>query len=298
MSVRRVVLLGGTGFVGRALARRLVRAVIHVRAVGRHPGRAEPVPAGVVAVRGDVHEVDALRPLLADSDAAVYLPGRVLGRTQAPFRLLHAIAAQNCARVARECGVKHFIYLSALGATDDALAWSDRTKAEGERLVTGAFPEAVVVRPSLVLGPEDHFSTEMIGLMQRLPLLPVIGPDTRVQPVHIDDLADALCTLLVNRPNAAGTVEAAGPTVWRLIELLAALRRMAGARCRLLPLPWLAARMLAIVASTLPGPPLCPDQVRLMRTDKTATGEHPGLPGLGVRPRDPLNRTGQDADPP
>ncbi|MFP4334271.1 MAG: NAD(P)H-binding protein [Wenzhouxiangella sp.] len=289
MSVGRITLLGGTGLIGRALSRRLVAAGLDVQVVSRHAEAARDLPAGIRARSADVRDRRAMRAALAGSDAAVYLPGRVQGRRRSDFAEIHRLAAQGCAICAREIGLSRFIFLSALGAAPDASAWADQTKAEGEQSVAEEFPAAVVVRPSLVFGPRDHFRHQMLGLMRRLPLLPVIGPATRVQPVHIDDLVEALQRLLQARQQHDRIVQAAGPRVWRLIDLLAALRDQARIRCRLLALPEWAALMLAGAAAILPNPPLSPDQVRLMRSDKIAEPGIPQLADLGIRARDPMD---------
>jgi uncharacterized protein YbjT (DUF2867 family) len=284
-----VTLLGGTGFVGRALAARLAACEAAVRVVARQAASVDDLPPGVQAISGDVRDRSAMRQVLAGSDAAVYLPGRVHGHRRASFHEIHVQGAVNCAEAAAACGVSRFLYLSALGVAPDAPAWSDQTKAEGEQRVVKVFPGAISVRPSLVLGPGDHFSTEMLGLMRRLPLMPVIGPDTRVQPVHIDDLVEGLGELTMGSRPTGCLVQAAGPRVWRMAELLGAMRDRDGLRCRLLPLPDPIAMVLAAVAGLLPGAPLCRDQVRLMRTDKIADPTMPGLQSLGISSRGPLD---------
>lgn len=288
MSPARITLLGGTGFIGRALSTRLVAAGSCVRVLSRHAETAADLAAGVSACSADVRDRHAVSAALADSDAAVYLPGRVQGRRRTDFEEIHAQAAQTSAACARRAGVTRFIYLSALGAGLKASAWADQTKAEGELGVVKAFPGAVIVRPSLVFGRNDHFSNDMLDLMRRIPLLPVIGPRTRVQPLHIDDMVEALRRLLHGQQVHANILQAAGPRVWRHIDLLAALRDRADVRCRLLALPEWLAFALAVAAGILPQPPLSPDQIRLMRSDKTADPQKAQLSDLGIVPRDPL----------
>jgi uncharacterized protein YbjT (DUF2867 family) len=225
---------------------------------------------------------------LAGQQAALYLPRRVCGPDRHAFHALHVNAARSCAEIASKHGLSRFAFISALGVDSEATAWSDQTKAEGEMAVRLAFPDAVAIRPSLVLGPSDHFSTPMTRLMRRMPLLPVIGPDTRVQPVHVDDLAEAACRLLTGDPAKVNVVQAAGPRIWRIVDLLAELRDQSGLRCGLLPLPELVAMILATAAGLLPNPPLCRDQVRLMRTDKISHPDHPDLLDLGITARDPM----------
>ncbi len=289
MRVERAALLGGTGFVGRALAARLVRAGVAVRVVARNADAAEGLPEGVTALSADVLDAAAIRRAMAECEAAVYLPGLVHGRSRRVFHDVHVRGAQSCADIARELGLQRFIFLSALGAAAGAPAWSDQTKAEGEREVARSFPGTVVVRPSLVLGPGDHFSTRMLDLMRRLPVLPVVGPGTRIQPVHIKDLADALRGLLKDPLEAGPVIQAAGPRVWTMIELLEVMRERSRVRCRLLGLPESVVLALAAVAERLPESPICRDQVRLMRTDKIADAGLADLATLGIEPADPLS---------
>lgn len=288
MSLQRVTLLGGTGFLGRALAARLAAAGIAVRAVARRAATATNLPAGVSAFAADVHDTRRIREAVADADAVVYLPGRVAGRSESPFRALHVTAPRACAEQAAAAGAARFVHVSALGVRHDAPAFADRTKAEGERAVNAVFPDATIVRAGLALGPGDHFAAPLAAAMHRFPVLPVPGPRTRIQPLHPDDLVAALIAAM-QRDDARGrTHEAGGPRTLTMHDLLKAVRRAAGARCWLLPLPDWAALTAGALAELAPGPPFCRDQVRLMRTDKVVRGDLPGLDGLGVAARDPV----------
>ena len=289
MKLNCVTLLGGSGFVGRTLARQLAAAGIEVRAIGRQAEHRAVLPAGVTPWSADVHDADAMHRALSGADAAVYLPGLVQGRNRREFQRIHVDAARACAQAARAQGLPRFIYVSALGARADASALADQTKALGEQAVAGAFPGAGIVRSSLVLGPDDHFSGPMARLMRRVPVLPVIGPGTLVQPLHVDDLAEGLHAMLRRDDTTGLTCDAAGPARHTMLELLDRIRGAASARCRLLALPEWAALGLATITEPLPGRPLCRDQVRLMRTHKVPDGEHPTLTDLGIHTRDPLS---------
>jgi NADH dehydrogenase len=230
---------------------------------------------------------------LSGADCAIYLPGLVRGRRLGEFRSLHVDCARACAEAAHALGIRRFAYVSALGVSLDAPALADQTKAEGERAVAEAFPGATTIRPSLVLGPGDHFTGPMTRLMRRLPLLPVVGAATRVQPLHVDDLATGMQVILEREDSAGRCYEAGGPAVLTLLELLEQVRAVATARCRLLVVPEWAALGLGAVAECFPGRPLCRDQVRLMRTDKVLSGLQPGLAELGIAPRNPLESLGE-----
>jgi len=288
MALHRVTLLGGTGFVGRALAARLTAAGVEVRAVARNAHSARGLPHGVSAFAADVRDARRIRRAVADAGAVVYLPGMVTGRSESPFRELQVNAARNCAEQAAAEGVTRFVHVSALGARRDAPAAADRTKAEGERAVSSVFPDATVVRAGLTLGPDDHFATPLAAAMRAYPVLPVPGPATRIQPLHLDDLVAGLLAAMERDDTNGRTYEAGGPTTWTMHELVKAVCRAAGARCWLPPLPEWLALAAGAVAELAPDPRFCRDQVRLMRTDKVVRGDLPTLGRLGVNPRDPV----------
>ncbi|SDG56705.1 NADH dehydrogenase [Limimonas halophila] len=288
MSLQRVTLLGGTGFVGRALAARLAAEGVAVRVVARNAHTATDLPEGVGALAADVRDARAVRRALADANAVVYLPGCVTGRSESPFRELHVNAPRACAEQAATEGVTRFVYVSALGVRRDAPSHADRTKAEGERAVAAVFPDATVVRAGLTLGAGDHFATPLADAMRRYPLLPVLGPGTRIQPLHRDDLVAALTAAMRRDDTNGRTYEAGGPTTLSMHALVKAVRRAAGAHCWLPPLPQGLAMAAGALAELAPTPRFCRDQVRLMRTDKVVRGDLPTLDRLGITPRDPV----------
>jgi len=282
MTAGRVTLLGGTGFLGRALAARLVEQGVAVRAVARH-ATAAVLPEGVEAFAGDVQDSSRMRQALSGADCVVYLPGVVREASGQTFRALHLDAPRACAAAAREQGATGFVFLSALGVGRDAPAAADRTKAEGEAAIAEAFPGATIVRPSLVFGPGDHFVTGTARLLTRLPAFPLLaGGHTRFQPVHVADLTAALAAMVSDPARQGRIYEIGGPETRTLAELVAAIRDAAGAGCRLVPLSPALSLVLAQALAVLPNPPVTPDGVRLLRTDKTVGGAHPGLASLGV----------------
>jgi uncharacterized protein YbjT (DUF2867 family) len=287
MPGRTVTLIGGTGFIGHALALRLARAGLETRIVSRRPIAAAALPHGATHIVADARDSRALAPALASAAAVVYLPGLVHGTTLHEFRRIHVDAANRCATLAARAGAARFVYVSALGVRADAAAMSDRTKAEGEAAVAAAFADSVVFRPSLVIGPGDHVLAPVAAMMRRTPVLPVIGPSTRIQPVHVDDLISGLEVAVRVQQLPDRIFEAAGPKTWTMLELLRHIKAAAGLRCALLPLPRGLALALAAITERLPGRPLVRDQVRLMATDKIATGAHAGLDAIGINARDP-----------
>jgi NADH dehydrogenase len=278
-------LIGGSGFLGRALVQRLQAADWAVRVCARNPERAD-LPVGVTVRACDAAAPGQLDDALAGSDAVVYLPGLVSEADQT-FQQIHRHAAANAAAAAHAAGARRFVYLSALGVRAGAPGAADRTKAAGEAAVRDAFPGAEVVRPSMVVGVGDHFVSATARMLPDLPIYPLLGSGrTRFQPIHRNDLTDAVVALLA-RPGAGQgrTYELAGPEVWTLAEVVAAVRRAAGVGTPLVPVPFWLAGPLARAAALVPGMPLSLEQVRLLRTDKVAGGHHPTCAELGVTPR-------------
>lgn len=286
MNIRRVTLLGGTGFIGRAVAAHMAASGIEVIAAARHAESAK-LPASVTPLHLDVRDEERVRHAVAKADAVAYLPGIVQAREEATFRAVHVDGPRACARAARAAGTKHFVFVSALGVRRDAPSMADRTKAEGEDAVRKNFPGAAIVRPSLVVGRDDHFVSATARMLHRLPVIPLFGNGGRtlVQPVHIDDMAAALTTVLTHSGAAGCTYEIGGPDIYAFRTLMEIIRRHIGARCALVPVPDALALVLAAVLERLPSPPLVRDQVRLMHTDKIVSGRHETLAELGIAPR-------------
>lgn len=176
------------------------------------------------------------------------------------------------------------IHMSALGSSPRSPAMSDRTKAEGEEAVRAAFPQATVVRPSLVFGEDDHFFSRFAAMIGSSPLVPLIGGGTtKFQPVFIGDMVAGMAEV-VRRPDTAGkTYEFGGPQVYSFKELLELLMTALNRHRILLPIPFALAEMQAAFLELLPNPPLTRDQVRLLKTDKVVSGTESTLGDLGVQ---------------
>ena len=175
--------------------------------------------------------------------------------------------------------------MSALGASPTSPAISDRTKAEGEQAVREVFPQATIVRPSLVFGEDDHFFSRFAAMIRSSPVLPLIGGGTtRFQPVFVDDMTAGLFELLQRSDTAGKTYEFGGPQVYSFKVLLELLLTALNRQRVLIPIPFALAEMQAGLLELLPNPPLTRDQVRLLKTDKVVSGVEATLGDLGVRP--------------
>jgi uncharacterized protein YbjT (DUF2867 family) len=205
MTKRRVVLFGGSGFVGRHLAPRLADQGWTVRVASRHPRQqqASTADSRVAAVIADLGAEDQVRRAVTGAEAVINLVG-IAREQDASFQAVHVAGAARVARLAAAAGVPRLLHVSALGIAEDAPSAANRTKARGEAAVRAAFPAATLVRPSLIYGPGDHFFSRFAAMTMTLPVLPIIGGGrTRFQPLHI---ADAVRTLqaLLERPETAG----------------------------------------------------------------------------------------------
>lgn len=285
MTAPQATLLGGSGFIGRALTARLLAEGWRVRVVARSACAAN-LPEGAAPMQADVGDAAAMAEAMTGSRAVVYLPGLVQAARPADYHALHCAAPKRCAERAQGAGVRAFVFVSALGAARDAPALADRTKAEGEAAVRSAFPASTIVRPSLVYGPNDHFVSGTARMLRSLPVFPLIGGGrTRFQPLHLDAMTDALAALVTEAAPGGRTWELGGDAVYSLRALVGMIRKAAGLRSRLVSLPFPLAMILATALESLPNPPLIRDQVRLLRTDKIVSDRYPTLHELGVDPR-------------
>ena len=278
-----VVLIGGGGFFGSHVAQELLRRDARVRIAERHPGNAfrlKPLAelGQIQFTRCDVKNRRSIEAAMQGADAAVYLVG-TFGADQAA---LQADGAGHAAAAAAAQGAHAFVYISAIGADPASDSGYARTKADGEAQVRAAFPNATVLRPSILFGEDDNFVNMFAGLIAALRVLPVFGSEAKLQPLWVDDAAEAVAEALAD-PAAHGgkTYEIAGPEVLTMGELH---RRIADAQRRdrmFVAVP----DALAALFAALPGTPMNSDQWALLQRGNVASGAMPGLAQLGVRPR-------------
>jgi uncharacterized protein YbjT (DUF2867 family) len=284
-----ITVFGGTGFIGRHLVRLLLRSGATVRLAVRHPGRVQmttDLPQAAELIQADVLDDVAVGGAVAGTDAVINLVGILTETGTQSYRAIHVEAVRRVALAAQRHRVTRLIHISALGASPTSPAISDRTKAEGEQAVRAVFPQATIVRPSLVFGENDHFFARFAAMIRSSPVLPLIGGGvTKFQPVFVGDMIAGLLELL-KRPETAGkTYEFGGPQVYSFRVLLELLLTKLNRQRILIPIPFALAEMQAGLLEWLPNPPLTRDQVRLLKTDKVVSGAEPTLGDLGVQPR-------------
>jgi len=286
---KRVTVFGGSGLIGRHVVWRLAQRGDVVTVVARHDAPfLQPMGdvGQIVILLGSVTDEALVERALTQADAVVNLVGILAESGRQRFDALQHRAAATIAETAAALGVAQMVQLSAIGADPDARSRYARTKGLGERAVEAAFPGATILRPSIVFGPEDQFFNRFAEMARIAHVVPLIGGGaTRYQPVYVGDVADAVLAVL-DRPAAAGkTYELGGPEVLsfrRLMEMM--LDEIRRPHRLLVSLPFPLARLLATLAQFVPGAPLTPDQVLLLRSDNIVRGALPSLQDLGITP--------------
>ncbi len=288
--MEQLLLLGGTGFVGRSLCEALARASPGLRVVvpSRRPERAKrmaPLPA-LRLVRADVHDKAQLEALLDGCDAVVNLVAILHGSAGA-FERTHVELPRKLAGACHARGVKRLVHVSALGADVNGPSRYQRSKGRGEAVLREAGLELTILRPSVMFGADDRFLNLFARLQALFPVLPLAGANARFQPVWVCDVAAAIVRCLFKRDGDRSTIgltiECAGPQVFTLAELVRLAGEWSGHRRPVVPLPDALGRLQALAMELVPGEPLMSrDNLDSMRVDNVATGTLPGLDALGI----------------
>lgn len=287
-SDRLVVIVGGSGFVGRYVVQELVRTGVRLRIVSRTPERAvflKPLGAlgQIQIVGGDVRNPGSIDAAFDKASAGINLVGILDERGGQSFDAIQATGAGKVAKAAADANVEAFVHVSAIGADGAAAAGYARSKAVGETAVRAALPTATIVRPSVVFGAEDQFINRFAALAQRLPMIPVIAGDTRFQPVFVVDLARAIVAALDDPARHGGmTYELGGPRIYSFREIIGWIVQEVRSTRPMVEVPQFVARLMARAGDFIPGAPMTSDQWLMLQSDNVAKGD--GLAALGVDP--------------
>jgi NADH dehydrogenase len=289
---RRITVFGGSGFVGQHLIRRLAKHGWVVRVAVRDPATALALkPLGnvgqIVPMRADVRDQAAVDLAVTGAEAVVNLVGILYESGRATFQAIHVEGAGRVAAAAARAGALHFVQMSSLAADADAASAYARTKATGEQAVLAAFPTAVVMRPSIIFGPEDGFFNRFARMAQLSPVLPLIGGgQTRFQPVYVGDVAEACMVALSATPAPGRCYELGGPRVYTFKELIELVLAQTGRQRMLWNLPFGLAEIEGAILERVPGGRmvLTRDQVVQLKRDNVVAAGMPGLAELGIAP--------------
>jgi uncharacterized protein YbjT (DUF2867 family) len=288
---RTVVVFGGTGFLGRRVVRQVRDRLFAVRVASRHPEKAGDLFGSgdpqVLPVKADIHDERSVAAALAGAYAAVNAVSLYVERGEETFQSVHVAAAARLARAAHQAGLERLIHMSGIGADPASPSSYIRSRGEGEQVVRDAFPQATLIRPSVMFGPDDHFLNTMLNLLKRLPVYPMFGRGTtKLQPVHVEDVAEAIARTIERDDTKGTTFECGGPRVYAYEELLRTIAHTARLQVTLVPVPFAAWHVLAWMAEVLPGAALTRNQVELMEIDTVVSKDARGLADLGMQPRE------------
>jgi uncharacterized protein YbjT (DUF2867 family) len=288
-----VTVFGGSGFLGRNVVRALCKRDYRIRVAVRRPELAGHLqPLGKV---GQIHAVQAnlryptsIEAAMRDSHIAINLVGILTESGPQSFDAVQVEGAETVAKAAKAVGAK-VIHVSAIGADEQSASSYARTKALGERAVLAAAPEATIMRSSLMFGPDDQFTNRFAALARISPVLPLVGGDTRMQPVYVGDVAAAVAGAVDGKAKAGATYELGGPEVLTMREIMKIILEITDRDRPLLPMPFGLAKFEAAFLQFAPGAlKLTPDQVELLRIDnvvsEAAKAAGLTLEGLGIAP--------------
>lgn len=285
-----VSVFGGTGFLGRRLVRRLAAEGVTVRIAVRSPDRVWSV-FGAAAMdrikvfRADVRDQASVAAAVSGVDAVINVVSAYVEKSGVSFESVHEQGAKTVAQEAAAAGVARLVLVSGIGADPDSRSPYIRARGRGELLVRQALPSATIVRPSAMFGPGDALFSTLADIVRLLPVVPLIGGGTRLQPVYVEDVAEAIVRMLADHGTAGRTYELAGPGEYTLRELVSFALRLIDKRRLLMPIPFAVAEILARLFEFLPNPPLTTSQVDLLRADNLASGALPGFGDLTIRPK-------------
>lgn len=288
-----VTVYGGSGFLGRHVVRALAKRHYRIRVAVRRPELAGYLqPLGRVgqihAVQANLRHAPSVDAAARDAQVIVNLVGILFERGRQRFDSVHAYGSEQIALAANARGA-HMIQVSAIGADENSVSAYARSKAKAEQLVLAAQPSAIIMRPSIMFGPEDDFFNRFASLARLSPALPLIGGGlTRFQPAFVGDVATAIADAVDGNVRQGAIYELGGPDVRTFKELTQFVLATIERKRLLMPIPFFVARMQAMFLQYLPTPLLTPDQVELLRTDnivsESATAEKRTLQGLGIEP--------------
>ncbi|HEY3679082.1 MAG TPA: complex I NDUFA9 subunit family protein [Bradyrhizobium sp.] len=288
-----VTVFGGSGFLGRNVVRALAKRDFRIRVAVRRPelaGHLQPVGkvGQIHAVQANLRYPASVEAAMRDSHVAINLVGILAEGGAQTFDAVQGKGAATVAQAANAVGAR-MVHVSALGADENSPAGYARAKAAGEKAVLAAIPPAIIMRPSVMFGPEDQFSNRFAALARMSPALPLIGGATRMQPVYVGDVATAVADAVDGKAKSGATYELGGPEVLTMREIIEIILAITGRDRMLVPLPFGLAKLKSMFLQFAPGAlKLTPDQVELLRADNvvsdTAKAAGLTLEGLGIAP--------------
>ena len=284
-----ITVIGGSGFLGRYIVQRLAESGFRIRVVVRRPDAALFLkPAGglgqIQIVAGNVATGAGIARAFDGATAGINLVGILAEAGGQSFAAVQAQGAGAAAQAAAAAGIQHYIQMSAIGADALSPIAYARSKGEGEGLVRAAIPSALILRPSLVVGPEDQFLNRFAAMARSAPFLPVIAGDTKFQPVYVHDVAAATVAALDGHFGHGHVYELGGPDIFSFRAILGMINAETRHNRRLVEIPAPIARLMGVMGDYLPFLPMTSDQFAMLQNDNVTNPALPGLAELGVTP--------------
>lgn len=282
-----VTVFGGTGFLGRRVVRHLLDKAYSVRIVSRHPKKhaGASVRQHSSSVFADIHDERSVASVVEGAYGIVNAVSLYVEHGAETFHAVHVAGAGRLARLAKNSGVQRLVHVSGIGSDSKSGSLYIRRRGEGELAVRTEFPDAIVVRPAVMFGPDDAFLNAIIRLLKLLPVYPMFGHGkTRLQPAYVEDVAEAIAGRVEARETSDATYELGGPRIYTYEDLLRTIGDQLDRRPILVPVPFAAWHALARIAELLPRPAFTRNQVELMEIDTIASTAMPGFGTLGIAP--------------
>jgi uncharacterized protein YbjT (DUF2867 family) len=285
-----VTVFGGTGFLGRRIVEHLIREKATCRVAVRNPDRAEALASGldvnrVIPVAADVRDPSTVAAAIANAQGVVNAVSAYVEKGGVTYSAVHVHGAGNIARACRQHGVARLVHISGIGADPASHSAYIRARGLGELAVQEAFPSATVLRPSVMFADDGGLLSGLEKIARSTPVIPLIGTGaTRVQPVHVNDVAEAVYRALRDAGCAGKTYELGGPDIYTIREIFEMVLANVGRPHRLISVPFALASPLARLLELLPGAPLTVAQVDLLRDDNVTGPGATGFADLGISP--------------
>ena len=289
MAQKLVTIFGGSGFVGTTLVEHLAKSGHRIRVAVRRPNSAMHVkPLGDVGqiqvVQANLRNPESVHAAIQGADAVVNLVGILHESGGQKFKAVHGAGAESVARLCAELGVKTLVHMSALGADEESPAFYAQSKALGEKGVKQAFPEATILRPSVIFGAGDGLFNKFAQAISIFPVMPVFSGDTKFQPVYVGDVVDVIIKALAGGDMQGKTYELGGVDTFTLRELMQLTAKETMRKPWFVDIPAFAAPFKVFFLGLLPNPPITLDQLRMLQSDNVVSKGSKGLSDLGITP--------------
>jgi NADH dehydrogenase len=285
-----VTVFGGTGFLGRRVVSRLTQDGALVRVAVRHPERVDAgaitsASGRIIPVSADVRDGASVASAIAGAEAVVNVVSAYVEKAGVTYTAVHVQGAGNVATECGRQGVKRLVHVSGIGADAASHAPYIRARGQGEQRVREAFPEATIIRPSVMFAADDAFLQSLAAIIRAMPVIPLIaGGRTRLEPIHVSDVAEAIYRCIRDPVTSGKVYELGGPQSYTLREVIGMIAVRVGRRPRLVPVPILLARPMARVLEWFPSAPLTVAQVDLLEHDNIPAANTSGSDELFGKP--------------